>query len=402
MMAVRRWAGIVLVWLGVGAAALAWLVYALRESAATMPFDAGRAGIVAACAALLLAVAGVLLLLRHRGFTRRIGITAAAGAVVVLLLWLPFRVQSYTASEVSFTNGDVVLAGTLYEPRRGGVHQAVVLVHGSGPESRTEYAFLARYFARRGIAALAYDKRGAGASTGAVYAADYGDYARDALAGVRLLQSQPELDAARIGIVGISEAEWVAPLAAGESEDVAFIAVIGAAGVSPAEQVASEIAIRLRRRGYGDEDVRAALALNEQVYAYQRSGEGGEALAEALAAARAEPWFADAEDIPGEVHAAEDYAWWRSVMDFDASRAWSQVRVPVLLVKGGHDDRSPADVMRARTIAALASGGNDSVTVRVFPDADHMLLEWPLGERTPPPVFADGYLDGLVAWVKQQ
>ena len=60
--------------------------------------------------------------------------------------------------------GDLKLAGTLYVPLRERA-PAVVLVHGAGPAVRNDdYHDLARQFARKGVAALIYDKRGCGAS----------------------------------------------------------------------------------------------------------------------------------------------------------------------------------------------------------------------------------------------
>ena len=277
--------------------------------------------------------------------TRVVRCTAAAGAAAVCLLLARDRFLLYGAEEVRFTSGGVRLAGTLYTPRGGGPHPAVVIVHGSGPETRGDCAFYAKLFAGNGIAALAYDKRGAGASTGETYGTDYGGYADDVVAAVRMLARRPGIAPGRIGLMGVSEAEWVAPLAASRAPEVAFLAITSAAGTSPAEQVNAEIALRLRERGYGAADVRRALALNDRVLDYQRTGRGADSLRAALRAAAREPWFADAEEIPDELYPFAEYAWWRSVMDFDADAAWSRVAVPVLLLKGGADPKSPADQM---------------------------------------------------------
>jgi pimeloyl-ACP methyl ester carboxylesterase len=333
--------------------------------------------------------------------TRWVRGSAAIGAAAVSLLLARERFLLYGAEEVRFTSGDVRLAGTLYTPRGDGPHPAVVIIHGSGPETRNDYVFYARLFARNGIAALAYDKRGAGVSTGETYGTDYGGYADDAVAAVRMLARRPGIAPDRVGIMGVSEAEWVGPLAAARTREVAFLAVTSAAGTSPAEQVNAEIALRLRAGGHTDDNIRRALALNNQVLDYQRTGQGAQAVRAALRAAADEAWFRGAEDIPDEIYPFEEYAWWRSVMDFDADAAWSRVTVPVLLLKGSADPMSPADEMRRRVAAALQRGGNHAFRIVVFPDADHAMLRWPLGEGVPPPAFADGYLDTLVGWVRE-
>jgi pimeloyl-ACP methyl ester carboxylesterase len=382
---------------------LAAAAYAGRLSAMAAVMDLARIGLWIGLAGLALCALAAWRAVRAHlpRRTRIVRLTAAAGAAVVCLLLARDRFLLYRTEGVQFTGGGVRLAGTLYTPRGQGPHPAVVIIHGSGPETRADYAFYARLFARNGIAALAYDKRGAGASTGETYGTDYGGYAEDAVAAVRMLARRLGIAPDRVGLMGVSEAEWVGPLAAVLAPEVAFLAVTSAAGTSPAEQVNAEIALRLRARGYAQADVQRALALNNQVLEYQRTGRGAEAVRAALRAAAGEAWFRDAEDIPDEIYPFQEYAWWRSVMDFDSDAAWSRVTVPVLLLKGGADPMSPADVMRRRVSAALARGGNRAVRIVVFPGADHAMLRWPLGEGVPPPAFADGYLDTLVGWVRE-
>src|SRR5580765_7985493 len=61
---------------------------------------------------------------------------------------------------------DAVLAVDLRLPEGTPPFPAVVLVHGSGRVTRDQLSFLARRFLDRGIAVVAYDKRGVGGSTG--------------------------------------------------------------------------------------------------------------------------------------------------------------------------------------------------------------------------------------------
>jgi hypothetical protein len=112
----------------------------------------------------------------------------------------------YTKEDVLFHNGGVVLSGTLLIPRTHGAHPAIVLVHGSLAETRWgTIMFFADRFARRGIAALVYDKRGTGASTGDWKTATYEEISDDALAGVHLLQRREDVYHDRIGAFGHSE-----------------------------------------------------------------------------------------------------------------------------------------------------------------------------------------------------
>jgi hypothetical protein len=85
-------------------------------------------------------------------------------------------------------NGDVRLSGTLVMPHASGPVPLIVFVHGAGPETRVASLFLADYFAKRGIAAFAYDKRGAGESTGDWKHASFETLAGDVEAVVKFLE----------------------------------------------------------------------------------------------------------------------------------------------------------------------------------------------------------------------
>src|SRR4029078_58054 len=86
---------------------------------------------------------------------------------------------------VEFQNHDVKLAGSLLLPRSEVPFPAVVFVHGAGQQTREPYREAGEYFARQGIAALIYDKRGVGQSGGAYESrAPYENLVDDALTAV--------------------------------------------------------------------------------------------------------------------------------------------------------------------------------------------------------------------------
>jgi len=392
-------------WSGVTLASIGLLSGALNFTAVPVVLDLPMIALaIAALSDALLIFALWRELKRPAARNVRIGVGAAALLVSLgVAVWsVDLRFLSYRASEVRFDNEGIRLAGTVYTPLSRGPHPAIVFIHGSGPETRAEYAFFAKLFARHDVVGLAYDKRGTGHSTGKLYESNYGDYAQDALAAVRFLEQREDVIPRCVGLMGFSEGEWVAPLAATRSGDVAFLIVVAPSGVSPAEQVNEEIASRLRGRGRPEESVARALALNDRVFEYQRTGQGKEGLQRDLREAQREAWFPDAHDIPAELYPLEEYAWWRSVMDFAPGPIWEQVTIPVLLLKGGRDPNSAADVARKTIESALVKGGNRRAQFIVFPEGDHSLLAWPLGRHIPPPVFVDGYLDTLMGWVSQQ
>jgi len=131
---------------------------------------------------------------------------------------------------VTFQNGEITLAGNLFVPAGEGPFPAIVLVHGAGKITSEDYKLLSFFFVEHGFAALTYDKRGVGESGGSYKRVDVkngesvlDDLAGDALAGVEFLKNHDQIDPNKIGFFGVSQAGWIAPLAASKSSDVAFI-----------------------------------------------------------------------------------------------------------------------------------------------------------------------------------
>jgi hypothetical protein len=116
----------------------------------------------------------------------------------VFRLWREKRDERYTREEVSFTSGNVKLAGTLFVPLKKGAHPAIVFFHGSGPQTRESYLrYFADFYARRGFATLIYDKRGTGRSTGEIWyrtGDNFDNLVADALAGLQFLLKRNGID----------------------------------------------------------------------------------------------------------------------------------------------------------------------------------------------------------------
>ncbi len=168
--------------------------------------------------------------------------------------------------EVRFHHGDVALAGALYTPATAGPHPAMIMIQGSGPADRDNFAYfppIRAHVVHHGIAVLCFDKPGTGGSSGDWRAQSLQDRADEALAAVGFLRSQDDIDPGRVGLWGFSQGGWVTPLAASLSRDVAFIIPVSGPGVSPAEQNAYDIAHNMRADGLPEEQVACGVAYVE-------------------------------------------------------------------------------------------------------------------------------------------
>lgn len=131
-----------------------------------------------------------------------------------------------TSDDVRFESHGTSLAGSIVLPR-GEIRAGVVFVHGSGKQQRNLH--WANRFANAGIAALVYDKRGAGESGGeyegnqSVSEKNLVLLADDAVSALERLAVHPALKGKPLGFAGISQAGWIAPLASERTRLAQFL-----------------------------------------------------------------------------------------------------------------------------------------------------------------------------------
>jgi pimeloyl-ACP methyl ester carboxylesterase len=138
-----------------------------------------------------------------------------------------------TTEEVTFTNNEDVLAGTLYLPGEKPC-PAVVLITGSNRGPRGPLLTrIAEHFVQHGVAALHYDSPGTGKSTGNTILQSREDRADEAISAIRFLRTQQSIDPNHVGLWGGSEGASIVLLAAATyPQEVSFvIPVSGGVGV---------------------------------------------------------------------------------------------------------------------------------------------------------------------------
>ncbi len=310
------------------------------------------------------------------------------------------EVLPYSVREVVFHHGGVTLAGSLLVPRTPGKHAGVVLLHGSGPETRWGTPrYIADRFARAGIAALIYDKRGSGASNGNLDSFTYEDLAGDAVAGVSLLASQPEVDRHRVGLLGHSEGGITAVIAAAlASREISFIVAEDTVAGPVFQSDLYRVNRAIRRTGFKPEEISQAMSVYGAF----------------VDVARGLKSYSELEEDKGKYGNTEWFQWlaipprnaalWPTLPqreNLDTLVFWRKVNVPVLLVYGEKDEIAPVD----QSIEAIkdAVNGRVSFTAVIAPGAQHNLTIQP----TPSGPFswwkaAPGIVDLVVSWVRVQ
>ena len=319
----------------------------------------------------------------------------------------------YQAEDVTFLNktDGVELAGTLTLPDTEGPHPAVALITGSGPQDRDEtvaghrpFLVLADHLTRQGIAVLRYDDRGVGASTGDFAQATSEDFARDALAATAYLKTRPEIDAEKIGLLGHSEGGLVAPMAATQSDDVAFLVLLAPPGVTGEEILYAQGALIARAEGASDSTIQNNQAQQERLFtALKQAADSAQAAADVRRVLEESGLPAEAVEAQAEQVTSP---WFRYFLTHDPAPVLEQIKVPVLALFGENDLQVPAETNRAAVEAALQAGGNEAYKVEVLPGLNHLFQTSETGavsqysqiEET----MAAAALGAVAAWIQEQ
>ena len=324
--------------------------------------------------------------------------TLTPGAPVVRRPQTPVGPFPYATEEVSFTNGDAVLKGTLTMPADCDRKTPVlVMVTGSGLQNRDEelfghkpFAVIADAFARAGIATLRYDDRGFGESTGDVVLCTTEDLKNDALAGVKLLRDRFE----RVGVIGHSEGGTIALMLAGERQ-VDFAVSLAGMIVSGAETLLAQNRRAFESAGLPESEVEAFARLLSDTFTAIRT--------------RSPLPSADNYDITDALrknYAAALPSFRTPYMEFflglDLSASLSGITCPVMALNGTKDTQVQCD----RNIAALEAGlpSNSRSVIRAEDGLNHFFQHCVTGEvseyKSIEETFSPEVLSEMIAWIK--
>ena len=313
------------------------------------------------------------------------------------------RVEVERHEDVRFPGADAQLAGTLIAPATAGKHPAIILVHGSGAENREFILPFARFLVRRGMAVLGYDKRGVGGSTGDWQTASFDVLAGDVVAAFEYLKTRSDIDTTQVGLLGVSQAGWVMPLAAVRAKDLAFLISISGAGVPAAETTIDQAQNEMTAAGMKPDTVAEIVALMRLQYRFARTGEGWDeylAARQKLASRLGRP----PDAFPGSA----DHPFWPSARLWyfhDPAPTLRQLQTPVLALFGELDNNILADKNKAAWEAALTAGGHRDYTLVVLRNANHYQWEAKAGnnaEMTSLQRFVPEYAQTIQDWLARR
>jgi pimeloyl-ACP methyl ester carboxylesterase len=299
--------------------------------------------------------------------------------------------------EISIRSHGVELKGSLLLPEGRAPHPGIVLLPGSGPESRGWLRPFAERFARAGVAAVVFDKRGTGSSGGSWVEASLDDLADDARAAAAALRAQPEIDASRVGLWGISQSGWVIPRAvAKEPRAFAFAIVITGGGVRPSDVERYDYRAKLDALGVTAEERREGLAVVEAYFSYLDGKLALPELEARIAQSKDRRWFS-AVDVSNVIPDEKSRAQWAWVPDYEPSADIRQMPLPTLVVLGSADRPELSLEMERLWRAGLSAAANQDAAIAVFLGAGHGVTR--AGEHHMSQHFAPGYQELVEGWL---
>ena len=117
-----------------------------------------------------------------------------------------------------------------------------------------------------GIAVLRFDDRGIAQSTGDHSNATSEDFASDVLAAVNFLKERKEIDKTKIGLIGHSEGGMIAPLAAVQRDDIAFIVLMAGPGIPGDSILYLQEELIQRAEGMSEDEIKKSLKLHKELF----------------------------------------------------------------------------------------------------------------------------------------
>ena len=334
-----------------------------------------------------------------------------------LFLILVAAIPSGAAEPFSFEVDGNRLVGTLTRPADREALGTIVVVHGYGRTSVVEndwYPGIRARFAAIGLNTLMFDKPGCGESGGSFdINQPVASSAEEVVAAIRALRERKIPGGDRVGLWGASRAGWIAPLAMQSDPSIAFW--ISVSGTDDKENAPYLLERNLKIEGRSDEEI--ARILEAWQAAFDATWNDG-SYEDYLAAAKifsADPFvqfmgWGTPSTEEGFRRAQEPYRSGEFVVEGGEhvhvpglGKLLASLDAPVLAIFGEKDTN-----VDWRKTAKLYRDSIESLTIRTFPDANHILKPGETGgirEMLGPGLdgpWVEGYVDTMIDWLVDQ
>ena len=304
--------------------------------------------------------------------------------------------DSFDEHELALGPEPLEVSGTMTVPRGRAPVPGVVLLAGSGSLDRDEtigrnkpLKDVAWGLASRGVATLRFDKVTHAHANELKDAKDFtlnDEYVPHALAAVKRVQQHPAVDATRVFVLGHSLGGTVAPRIAAAEASIAGIVLLEA-GAQPLHWAI----VRQYRylASLRPESEAAAGPLIEGLTAKARLVDSPEL---------------SRETPPDRLPLGAPASYWLDVRAYDPAAVAATLPTPMLIIQGGRDYQVTVADDLERWKAAL--GDRAEVTIRVYPDLNHLLTPGrgpsSPAEYEPAQHVYGGVIEYIAGWISTQ
>lgn len=277
---------------------------------------------------------------------------------------------SFSREDITYMAGEDSIAASIFYPDTKGPHPIVIVAQGRSYGNRWGQAGTAIYLAKRGVATLLFDGRGAGRSTGNRPTLTEEDRYQDVLSAIEEVKKKDYIDASQIGLWGVSAGGWVVSEVASRSKDIDFMILDVGPSVSLADQQGHvpEYRMRLSNAGFPEEQIQAAFNYQKSLVELSWKGAEWSEFEPIIEEAKKQPW-SQFVDLPENMENSElDYYRRRK---YDPAPGLSETTIPVFAFYGGRDFAVPAQENAPELEKLLKQAGNNDYKILVQPEGNH-------------------------------
>lgn len=302
--------------------------------------------------------------------------------------------QNFSVSETSFKSDSLTLFADIYTPNESSNKIGIAIIQGSGNSDRTNLwsKSFAETLAENGYYVLLPDKRGSGKSEGSWKNCSFNDLSTDVIASTHHLKNLMKLDA--VGIMGLSQGGFIAPIAASEDTTIKFVIDIVGAAVTLEEQIIHEVTNTAIKEGLKPNEIKEVLDLHVLMKQYVID-RNWTPLGKRFAELDSSSWSDFVKTFPNSPNIWV-WDWIKLNLEFNPMDYWENVNQAVFVAYGSKDqiDNMPVYESVYRLQKGFKSVGKANYMINIY-EAGHAMYEDDKAE------IRKEFIDDLLNWLKE-
>lgn len=311
--------------------------------------------------------------------------------------------KSYSIETLSIKSNNVVLSADFYKQKGKGKFPALVLLHGSSTNLKSDYVFDADFFAKRGFEVLIFDKRGNGKSTGDYNTSSNNDLIADAIACLEMLNKRESVDKSKIGLWGYSQGAMLLPKIITQTNIPSFLIAKSPEVISVTAAAAYSDSLRVVNAGNSKSNGHIVAESHRKVEQMIFDDNDYKAVEKFIHQNAQKYNFMNQTGLHDRISINKSefngYYWKGRTENFYSY--WKNVDIPTLVLLGERD----ALVNAEKNEILLDNLKKENIEVMVFPYANHHLKKTfnPVIDREFDfPRLIEGYTDFVDKWIEKE